>query len=335
MPTVGGGRAGGGGRPGGSFGGGHPGGGFGGSFGGRPGGYHGGPHRPYRPGGFFWGPGWGWGWGPRWGWGFGGCLGPILIFPIVIFLVIALSIGALFTAPDDAGITRSTRARKPMSAEYVTPIDEYFHDGPGVIDNAAYQYQLENSMKSFYQRTGVQPYLYIDDDLDGNTKPNYIEVEAFLKDKYRELFGEDEGHFFLLYFEYPDATYNLWYVAGDNTGVVMDGEACDILLDYIEYYYPRSEHYSEMFIKSFDSAADRIMGGRTSIFEGMSAGSIILLVIAGVGLIVVIVIVIKRYRATAPGSRGPDDGPNGGPGKGSGGSGEDRRKDKYRRRYGK
>lgn len=337
MPTVGGGRAGGGG---GGFGGGRPGGSFG---GGRPGGGFGGPHRPPRPGGFYrgprwgWGPGWGWGWGwgPRWGWGFGGgFIGALLMIPIFLIIFAMIVVGSLFARPAEADITRSTRVRQPMSADLITaPIDEYFHDGAGVINNAAYQYQLENSLKDFYQRTGVQPYLYIDDDLDGNKNPSYSDVDRFLMDEYASLFGNDEGHLLVLYFEYPNGSYNLWYAAGNNISVVMDEEACDILLDYIEYYYDRSENYALMFINAFNSAADRIMGGRTSIFAGMSTGSILLLILAGVGVVVAIVVVIKRYRDTAPGNRG-GNGPDGGGSYDGPTSDEDRRKEKYRRRYG-
>jgi hypothetical protein len=246
-------------------------------------------------------------------------------------------IGSLFAAPDSAGITRSTKRREPLDASYVTAIDEYYHDGPGVIMSAADQYSLENSLKSFYQKTGVQTYLYIDDDLNGNTRPGYDDVESFMYEEYAALFGNDEGHLLILYFEYPNGEYNTWYMWGNNAHKVMDDEACTILLDYIDYYYKQYNvgstlRYTQMFTSSFDSAAERIMGGRTSIFENMSAGTIILLVLGIAGMIALIVYIVKRYRDTDPRRRG------GGDGSGTGGDGymseEDRRKEKYRRRYG-
>jgi hypothetical protein len=255
------------------------------------------------------------------------------MIPIIIILFVFIMIISLFSAPDSAGITRSTRQREPLDASYITAIDEYYHDGPGVIMSAADQYSLENSMKSFYQKTGVQPYLYIDDDINGNTRPGYDAVEEFMYSEYAALFGSDEGHLLILYFEYPNGEYNTWYMWGNNAHMVMDDEACEILLDYIDYNYSQYDvgytlKYTQMFVSSFDSAAERIMGGRTSIFESMSVGTIILLILGVVGVIALIIYIVKRYKDTNPNRRGPDGGSS------DNMSEEDRRKDKYRRRYG-
>ncbi len=259
------------------------------------------------------------------------------MIPVIIFLFVFIVIISLFQAPDSAGITRSTKKRETLDAAYITAIDEYYHDGPGVIMSAADQFSLENSMKSFYQKTGVQPYLYIDDDINGNTRPGYDEVESFMYDEYAALFGNDEGHLLILYFEYPDGEYNTWYMWGNNAHIVMDDEACEILLDYIDYNYKQYNvgytlKYTEMFVSSFNSAAERIMGGRTSIFESMSPGTIILLILGTAGVIALIIYIVKRYKNTDPNRGGGGSGPQGGNPDNM--SEEDRRKEKYRRRYG-
>ncbi|MBQ9080097.1 MAG: hypothetical protein IJY27_03405 [Clostridia bacterium] len=359
MPGVGGGHRGGGGgggfgggRPGGGggFGGGRPGGGFGG--GPRPGGFGGGPrpggfggphwhHRPPRPHRPFWGPGWGW--GPRYG-GYGGGCGSfaasIILVPVflILFLILMFSNNGVHveytdTYPEpDIAITESTRVREAMDSKYIIPIDDYYYDDMGLINTAAAQFSLENSLKDFYLKTGVQPYLYIADDLDGNTNPNKDDVDAFLLAKYNELF-EDEGHFMVLYYEYESGEYNTWYVYGNDAHrYVMDDEACEIVLYYIDYYYssPSTADYTDMFCSAFDAASARIMGGKTRSEGGIDWGKIIIALIVTVAGVVLIVYIVKRYRNTKPGG----DGENGTPGSSDNMSEEDKRKEKYRRKYG-
>ena len=62
-------------------------------------------------------------------------------------------------------ITPSTQNREPLPAGAVIETD-YFADNLFWIDNKA---QLEAGMKHFYQKTGVQPFLYITDEVDGCT----------------------------------------------------------------------------------------------------------------------------------------------------------------------
>ena len=222
--------------------------------------------------------------------------------------------------PEYESITLSTWQREPLDPKYVNPIEDYYYDDMGLINTAAAQYSLQNSLKDFYLQTGVQPYLYIADDLDGNANPNVNDVETFLLAKYSELFT-DEGHFLVLYFEYADGEYNTWYVWGNDAHrYVMDDEACEIVLDYIDYYYnaPETADYADMFCSAFYAASSRIMGGKTNkdSFPWFTIGLI------GAIVIVVIVVIVKNYNKTGKG--GSDDGM----------SDEDKRKEKYRRKYG-
>ena len=344
MPGVGGGHRGGGGGGfgggrggsfggGGGFGGGRPSGGFGG--GPRPGGF-GGPHHhhPHHhyPHGHFWGPGWGW--GPRWGRGphFGGGLVTAIIFIVIFSIVVPLSVLSECTyvvmedehhaeaRPEYESITPSTWQREPLDPKYVNPIEEYYYDDMGLINTAAAQFSLQNSLKDFYLKTGVQPYLYIADDLDGNTNPNLNEVETFLLAKYGELFT-DEGHLLVLYFEYAGGEYNTWYVWGNDAHrYVMDDEACEIVLDYLDYYYnaPETADYTDMFCSAFDAASARIMGGKTNkdSFPWFTIG------LVGVIAVIIIVAIVKNYNNNGKGGNNDNM------------SEEDKRKEKYRRKYG-
>ena len=99
---------------------------------------------------------------------------------------------------------------------------------------------------------------------------------------YDELF-QDEAHL-LLVFQDADGHYTDWVITGSQAKQVVDDEAVNILLDYVDrYYYDSSLDESELFGKAFTMAADRMMAKTISplvIFAG--ALVIIVLVCAGV-----------------------------------------------------
>ncbi len=150
-------------------------------------------------------------------------------------------------------ITVSTIKREPLEAGAVIETG-YYTDELGWITDAA---KLESGMRNFFRRTGVQPYLYITDEVDGTHYPTDAQLDSFANSIYDVLF-EDEGHMLVLFFEY-DGQYIMWYVNGLAADTVMDKEAVDILFDYIEYYYYSDLTDTEMFANAFDKASERIM----------------------------------------------------------------------------
>lgn len=270
------------------------------------------------------------------GCGFASGMVSFAIFAVLfLFILVFGFISSLFsssTEPDYGSITHSTVVRQPMPSQYLVEIDEYYYDGPGVIESAAGQFSLENSLKHFYEKTGVQPYLYIANELDGNSSPDFDAVEKFMNDKYYELFS-DEGHILVLYFEYESGEYNTWYMCGNDAyDYVLDDEACEILLDYIDHYYRNHDtmDYADLFTSAFRDAADRIMGGRTN---GPNWVDIVVTVAFVAVIIVIIVSVVKNYRRTKPGGnggKGDDDNDSSDDNM----SEEDRRKERYRKKYG-
>ena len=151
-------------------------------------------------------------------------------------------------------MTASTINREPLPAGSVIETD-YYTDELGWIGNST---TLTAGMKNFYKETGVQPYLYLTDTIDGSHSPTDAQVEQFAYDTYDNLFS-DEAHLLLIFFEYDD-TYRTWYMAGTQAKTVLDNEAMDILLDCIDrYYYDQSLTDEQMFSKAFDEAGQRIM----------------------------------------------------------------------------
>lgn len=297
---------GGGGRGGGSFGGGRGGGSsFGGSRGGGQrlgggsslgrGGRGGGPSRPstgnqrsggtsgfggYRPGGFFgprpfyggWGGGYGYGRrrpyrrGGCGGCGGGGCLtGIILLFAIMmIFNIFGSRTPNMNHSPtgETQEITQSTIEREPIREGLVNETS-YFQDEVGGIRNAS---ELENGLRYFYDKTNIQPFVYIMDNLNGNPNPDPEEINAFASELYDELFT-DEAHLLLVHFdnwESYDYDFSFHTVIGSDAHILMDDEAENILYDYLGYHYYSDLEDSAYYAQAFRDTADRIMNVKTN-----------------------------------------------------------------------
>ncbi|MBR3975274.1 MAG: TPM domain-containing protein [Clostridia bacterium] len=263
-----GGSFGGGARPSGGFSGGHrPGGGFGGP---GHGGFGGPPHRPppHRP---HYGPFFGRRWGRPYvgygGFGGAGCAGifVFLIFIVFFFASVILPSGEILFSdvPVYENYTEIIHTEivemDPLDEALCKPIDTYYEC---TIEDAITEENEEvliSGLKDFYSQTGVQPYIIFTNDLDGDTSPDYDTVNTYLYDRYIELFGEDEGHFILLYIEDENREYELWYISGYDAESIMDDYACDILLDNAQEQLSYGGDYAKIFSTAFSASAKEIM----------------------------------------------------------------------------
>ncbi|SFC59945.1 hypothetical protein SAMN04488102_11240 [Alkalibacterium subtropicum] len=256
-----GGSRGGGGRMGGGFGSGRGGGLFGGGSSKRSGGYN------RRPG---MGPIWfGGGYGRRrYSPGGGGCgfLGCGSIFTVLIFMFIIFTLFSNvgnFLGGGNGGptnITSSTVEREPLPTGAVNETD-YYTDELGWIGNHT---QMVDGLQYFYNETGVQPHVHITGDINASGEPTLDEIETYANNLYDELFT-DEAHLLLVFYEPQPNEYMTYYVTGSQARSVIDTEAGDILLDYLDRnYYDSDLSDEEYFSQSFREAADRIMEVTTS-----------------------------------------------------------------------
>lgn len=282
----GGGRSGGfsgGGRSSGGFsGGGRGSGGFSGGYGGggrsRGGGSFGGyqprpappPSRPPMGGPF-----WGWGWGlPRTrtviinnggGGGYGGgpaggpppsdqqngCLSVALtVALVVIVLCIILVVVGSF---DGGSVSPSTVRREALDIDLVNETG-YYTDQLGWIVS---QSELVSGMRDFYRRTGVQPYLYLTERINGSASPTVQEIGDFSAQLYDQLFT-DEAHFLVVYQE-SDGQYMVGYTVGSLAKTILDDEALGIFRDYLDRYYTSDLSDEEYFGTVFQKTGERIM----------------------------------------------------------------------------
>lgn len=184
--------------------------------------------------------------------GRGARLSSLIVFAFIIIVLLLSLIAPMGSSY--RSITSSTVNREPLPAGSVVET-EYYTDTAGWISNPI---ELEKGMKYFYQKTGIQPYVYITEEVDGSRSPSDEQMEAFASSLYDELFT-DEAHLLLL-FQDADGYYFPWVITGAQAKQVADEEAVTILFDYIDRYYYDSSLSSEAFFsKTFQSTADRMM----------------------------------------------------------------------------
>ena len=227
--------------------------------------------------------------------------GILLIFPILFIMGIMYGIidsgdiGTFFK------IQRSTIQREALPADKCKAIDKWFQDDWGDwIDETNEDAAVQAGLQYFYEKTGVQPYLWIMGE-EGKDYMSEGSVEELAEKKYKEMFGNDEGHLLVIFREYPNASSN--YICTATPGYdaetqVMDEEAREILLDYIDYAYTDDDLNEGQFFKNaFMRAADRIMTKQMSEKQVFTIIAVVVVVV--IGLIIISSIIRKKKVAVA------------------------------------
>lgn len=210
--------------------------------------------------------------------------GSLVCILVVAVLVAMFTLGPMLTS---GNITRSTVTREPLPKGAVTET-AYYTDELMWIDSVTV---LQSGMKHFYQKTGVQPHVYITDDLRSSS------IEDFSNALYDELFT-DEAHILLVFYE-RNNEYKDWVITGVQAKQVVDQEAVDILLDYVDRYYYQSElSEAEMFSKAFSDAADRMMK--------VTKSPVPIIIVAVIALLIVI-FAIKLVKVVAEKKKAADE----------------------------
>ena len=192
------------------------------------------------------------------GYGGGGCLGPgaataVILVVIMIALVMAFSFFVQQSGGGSSSIGASTVAREPLPAGAVDETD-YYTDELGWIADAG---ELTDGLRDFYRETGIQPYLYLTDGVDGSHGATVQELADHSERLYSELFT-DEAHFLVVFCEY-DGVYNVGYTIGSQAKSVLDDEAIGIFSDYLDRYYYSDLSEEAFFARTFADTAERIM----------------------------------------------------------------------------
>lgn len=198
-----------------------------------------------------------------------GSIGGNNIVTFVLFVLIIIFF--VFSKWSVGRVTPPTVKREPLAAEQCAESDTWYIDNADwIIDKR----KLTEGLQHFYKKTGVQPLLMIEE----GEKPVTEEIEALLRDTYDKLY-DDEGHFIYLYWDTGNGYYHQYYYAGLSAKQVMDSEATDILMDYVDRYTTTDMTDEEMFSTAFSKAGDAIM--KKSVPAGLIIG-ITAIVMAGV-----------------------------------------------------
>lgn len=172
--------------------------------------------------------------------------GAIIAFIAVVFIVIV--IGVVASAGGTSGVSKSTLERTaiqpagPFSRDCIDDRADWITD----------RNKLLSGMEDFYKKTGVQPAICITDSLGGD------DPEFYATARYDDLIGHEKG-ILLLFYEPAPSDWDAYYMAGKAAQTVMDSEACDILMDYVEAYYTSDMTEEEYFSAVFAETGDRIM----------------------------------------------------------------------------
>ena len=207
----------------------------------------------------------------------GGCGCGTILAIVLVLVLITVVIASLSNNGFGSNITPSTIERTPLPQGSALETS-YYTDRLGWIRSGTV---LETGMRNFFQRTGVHPHLYITDTVNGTNTPSQADMEAYAMRLYDEIF-DGEAHLLLLFHEYPHMSGNFQtrIITGVQASTVIDAEARDILLDYIDRYYFYDMDEDEFFSRAFNDASVRIMSVNTSPWPFIAGGLVVVMAAA-------------------------------------------------------
>lgn len=212
--------------------------------------------------------------------GLGTLIACLIVFAVVIFSFFMI-------ASDDSDVTSTINREK---IENPIPYDNNcIKDELGYVENTS---KLSKNLKNFYNKTGIQPYIYLksyDETLTSDSqKDNYAQ-------NWYEQNIDNEDTFLFVYYEDqdPNEIGYMAYVNGKQVTSVMDSEAVNIFWNYIDRYWTDDSLSTvEVFTKAFNSTANTIMEKSTT------SNDIIKIICIIVGIVIVIggIIYILRMK---------------------------------------
>lgn len=173
----------------------------------------------------------------------------------IVAIVLAVIFAFMLLGSCDANLTPhsySTEVRTALSSDAVSKTGYYTDEDGDWIHSPS---RLESGLADFYERTGVQPYVYI---LKNESETDIDRLTAKSEELYGKLFS-DEGHFLLVFCDDGNGSYNCGYTAGRAAKQVMDGEAIGILQKELEKAYDNAASDEEVFSDAFENTGIDIM----------------------------------------------------------------------------
>lgn len=216
------------------------------------------------------------------------------VISLIIFVVVLIAAFGGFPSSNSSStksVPKSTQNRERLESG-VGYDNNCIVDNIGWFDNVT---KTEKSIKKFYDKTGVQPYIVLN--AYDSTLLTDTAKEEYAKKWYDEHI-KNESTFLYMYFAEPDTDNDVGYMAyvnGKQVPSVMDSEAIEIFWAYVDKYWYSDMSTDDMFTTIFTKTADRIMTKSTTAADvGNNAikviGVIIGVIIVFAGIIVVMVL---------------------------------------------
>lgn len=212
------------------------------------------------------------------------------IISIIIFIIVLVTAFGGFPSSKSSStknIPKSTQNRERLESG-VGYDNNCIVDNIGWFDNVT---KTEKSIKKFYDKTGVQPYIVLN--AYDSTLLTDTAKEEYAKKWYDEHI-KNESTFLYMYFAEPDTDNDVGYMAyvnGKQVSSVMDSEAIEIFWAYVDKYWYSDMSTDDMFTTIFTKTADRIMTKSTTAADvGNNAVKVIGVIVVFAGIIVVMVI---------------------------------------------
>ena len=212
------------------------------------------------------------------------------IIVLIIFIAIFYSVFGGFLSSNSSStksIPKSTQNRERLESG-VGYDNNCIIDNIGWFDNVT---KTEKSIKKFYDKTGVQPYIVLN--AYDSTLLTDTAKEEYAKKWYDEHI-KNESTFLYMYFAEQDTDNDVGYMAyvnGKQVSSVMDSEAIEIFWAYVDKYWYSDMSTDDMFTTIFTKTADRIMTKSTTAADvGNNAVKVIGIIVVFAGIIVVMAI---------------------------------------------
>lgn len=218
------------------------------------------------------------------------------VISLIIFIVVLVAAFGGFPSSSSSStksVPKSTQNRERLESG-VGYDNNCIIDNIGWFDNVT---KTEKSIKQFYDKTGVQPYIVLN--AYDSTLLTDTAKEEYAKKWYDEHI-KNESTFLYMYFAEPDTDNDVGYMAyvnGKQVSSVMDSEAIEIFWAYVDKYWYSDMSIDDMFTTIFTKTADRIMTKSTTAADvGNNAVKVIGVIVVFAGIIIVMV-VRRKHKA--------------------------------------
>lgn len=206
----------------------------------------------------------------------------------IIMIVLLLAVGYTLTS------LKPWQPKVTHNKEKLTGVQSFYSDC--ITDELGwfdYPSSAGKKLQPFYDRTGVQPYVYLRS-YDATLR-TIQDKEAYARELFDEL-GLKENAFLFVYFAEANTdgeVGDMTVIKGKMVDSIMDEEATDIYWSYIDKYWYSDMSTDDLFAKAYDMTSSIIMT------KSKTMADVLIILIGAAGIVgggVVIILIMKTKR---------------------------------------